>query len=54
MANGVGGFVVELADVLGPVLPPGFEAWAQVWVLDAGGPAGFAASNAISDGTWSF
>ena len=24
MANGVGGFVVELADVLGPVLPPGF------------------------------
>jgi hypothetical protein len=29
-------------------LPDGFTTWIQIWIVDAGAPDGFAASNALS------
>jgi hypothetical protein len=28
-------------------VPGGIEIWVQIWVIDAGGPFGYAASNAL-------
>jgi hypothetical protein len=39
---------LTLHAVLPKTVPPELDLVAQAWVVDAGGPAGFAASNAIS------
>ena len=44
-ATGAGEFEVSVTWPAG--VPSGFESWFQAWVQDAGGPAGFAASNGL-------
>jgi glyoxylase-like metal-dependent hydrolase (beta-lactamase superfamily II) len=44
--TGAGGGVA-LSAAWPAALPPGTQTWFQWWIADAGGPAGFAASNAV-------
>ncbi len=43
--NGAGGF--DFSSPWPAGLPSGFQLWWQEWVIDAGGPFGFAASNGV-------
>jgi len=43
--DGSGGFVVGAPWP--PGLPAGFSTWYQLWIIDAAGPLGFSASNAL-------
>ena len=38
---------IELGGLWPPGAPSGAQVWLQAWVVDSGGPAGFAASNAV-------
>jgi len=38
---------LELASAWPAGVPSGLQAWLQFWITDAGGPAGFAATNAV-------
>lgn len=38
---------VAISDVWPAGVPYGFESWLQAWFVDAGGPVGFSASNAL-------